>query len=463
MKNKESKGHSPYLLVLLSFVMVILVGSVLLTLPISHKSGQWGNYLDSIFISTSATCVTGLSTYENGIGNELTFFGQIVTLIMIQIGGLGFITILAFFISIFNHKLKFKDRLFLSMAVNSNTIAQVTKYVSRVILIVVTIETTGFPLGLPVFLNPEYLKATNLTVYESLWQSLYTSISAFNNAGFDIFGSTSLIRNVGNPYIDAMPSWAYYYMISYVMVLIVLGGLSFVAIIEIFFNKKRPKQWSAFTKIVLITTTILLVFGTLIFYLSDGLNHNIRFIDCLFQSVTTRTAGFATVDQDKLSLAGKTISSVLMFIGGSPIGTAGGIKTTTIFMIVLSFVRFIQGRQIVAFHRQYSRLSIIKAMSLVFVAIIVVIFGYLAVASLEGNNPQASSENVLFEVFSAFGTTGLSANLTTTLSVGSKITIIFLMFLGRLGPITMFQIFQQNMDKEETKHFKHIETDVIIG
>ena len=462
-KTKETKSVSPYLLVLLSFVGVILFGSVLLTLPLAHKDGQWGNYLDSIFISTSATCVTGLCTYEAGIGGELTLFGQIVTLVMIQIGGLGFITIFAFIISIFTGKLKFKDRLFLSQAVNSNTVALVGKYVSRVIIIVLISESLGFLLGLPVFMNPDYLAATGLSLPEALWMSLFHSISAFNNAGFDLFGNTSLIRGVGNIYIDSMPEWAYYYFLSYIMLLIILGGISFVVIIEIFFSRKKPKQWSAFTKIVLLTTTVLLVFGGLSFFLSDGLSGNIDVFQSFFQSVTTRTAGFACFDQDSLSTAGKTISAVLMFIGGSPIGTAGGIKTTTIFIIALSFIRFIQGRQIVAFQRQYSRISIIKAMSLVFLAIMIVFVTFTILTSLEVGNPQASTENIFFEVFSAFGTVGLSANVTTTLSVGSRIVICILMFFGRLGPITMFQVFQQNMDKEESKHFKYIESDVIIG
>ena len=462
-KNKETKSVSPYLLVLLSFVGVILFGSVLLTLPFAHQNGQWGNYLDSIFISTSATCVTGLCTYEAGLGGELTLFGQIVTLVMIQIGGLGFITIFAFFVSIFSRKLKFKDRLFLSQAVNSNTVAQVSKYVVRVITIVIIIESLGFIFGLPIFLNPEYLEATGLSIPEALWMNLFNSISAFNNAGFDLFGNTSLIRGVGNIYMDSMPEWAYYYFLSYIMLLIILGGISFVVIIEIFFNRKKPKQWSAFTKIVLLTTAILLAFGTLAFFLSDGLNGNITVFQAFFQSVTTRTAGFACFDQDSLSVAGKTISAILMFIGGSPIGTAGGIKTTTIFIIALSFIRFVQGKQIVAFQRQYTRLSIIKAMSLVFLAIVIVFITFTIITSLEVNNPHVSSENLFFEVFSAFGTVGLSANVTTTLSFGSKIVICILMFFGRLGPITMFQIFQQNMDKEESKHFKYIEADVIIG
>ena len=457
---KTKRTLSPYLIVILSFVGVILLGSLLLTIPFAHQDGEWGNYLDSFFISTSATCVTGLSTYSKGLAGELTLFGQVVVLVMIQIGGLGFITIFAFIISIFTRRLKFKDRLFLSQAVNSTTVSQVSKFVNRVIIIVLTIETVGFLLGLPVFLN---LK--DVSIEKALWMDLFTSVSAFNNAGFDIFGEYSLLRIAENPILYNMPLWAYYYMLSYIMVLIILGGISFVVIIEIFFNKRKPRQWSAFTRIVLLTTFILLVLGTGTFMLSDVINGNITPMDAVFQSVTTRTAGFASTNQDNLSSAAKTMSCFLMFIGGSPIGTAGGIKTTTLFMIVLSFIRFIQGKNIVAFKRFYNRLSVIKAMSLVFLAIVIIFVSFTIIIQIEGHREADGfdSESVLFEVFSAFGTTGLSTGITPSLSWGSKIVICLLMFFGRLGPITLFQIFQKNMDKEESKHFKYVETDVIIG
>ena len=460
MKNKAEKSRiaSPYLLVLLSFVGVIIAGSVLLTLPLAHTNGEWGNYMDSLFIATSATCVTGLSTYANGIGAELTLFGQIVTLVMIQIGGLGFITIFAFIISIFQKKMKFKDRLFLSQAVNSTNVADVGKFVGRVIKIVLTCEILGTLAGLPVFLQvPTY------SFSDALWVSAFTSISAFNNAGFDIFGATSLIPGVGNAIIDSLPGWAYNYMLSYIMVLIILGGISFVVIIEVFFLRKKPRQWSAFTKIVLLTTTILLLAGWGIFCVTDVINGNMTVFEALFQSVTTRTAGFSTIDQASLSHAGKVVSSLLMFIGGSPIGTAGGIKTTTFFMMVLTFIRFIQGRDVYAFRRQYSRISILKAMSLVFIAIMIIVIGFILLITFEADNPLATVDAVFFETFSAFGTVGLSANLTPTVSLGSKIVLCVLMFFGRLGPISMFQIFQQNMDKQESKHFEYISSDVIIG
>ena len=429
-----------------------------MTLPFAHKDGQWGQYMDSLFIATSATCVTGLSTYANGLGGELTLFGQVVVMVMIQIGGLGFITIFTFFISLFQKKLQFKDRLFLSQAVNSNTIAGVSKFVKRVIFIVLITETLGFLLGLPVFLNVE-----SYSTGEALWASAFTSISAFNNAGFDIFGAYSLIRIAENPIIYNLPTWAYYYLCSYIMILIILGGISFITIIDLVILRKKPKQWNSFVKIVLMTTGILLVSGFVIFTFTDVISGNINTFEAAFQSVTLRTAGFANFDENNLSLAGKVISCLFMFIGGSPISTAGGIKTTTVFIIILCLVRFLQGKSITAFKREYTRTSILKAMSLVFLSLLTIVVGFILVASFEQGKPLATSENIIFEVFSAFGTVGLSAGLTPALEVGSKITIIILMFFGRLGPITLFQIFQNDLDNEENIHFKRVEADVIIG
>lgn len=456
-RKTKAKQISPYLLVILSFVGVILLGSFLLTLPFAHKNGNWGNYMDALFHATSATCVTGLSTYSLGIGGELTLFGQIVMLIMIQIGGLGFITILTFLVSLIQKKIQFKDRYMLAQAVNSTSIADVTKFVRRVIIIVATAETLGFVLGLPVFLNvPGY------SVPKAIWASVFTSISAFNNAGFDIFGGTSLIQGMGT-IVDTMPRWAYYYMQGYIMILIVMGGLSFLTIIELTFQRKKAKQLSSFTRITLLMTGSLIIFGFGILMLTDGISGNITPYQALFQSVTTRTAGFASFDQSTLSPAGKTVSCVLMFIGGSPISTAGGIKTTTIFVLILCFVRFLQGRKISAFKREFTNSSIIKTMTLVFLSVVVLLVGYICIASFERGNAAATTDAVLYETFSAFGTVGLSENLTTTLSLGSKIVICLLMFFGRLGPITLFQIFQTNIDNEKNTHYREIPTDVIIG
>lgn len=455
---------NPYVLVILSFVLVIFVGSLLLCMPISQKSGHWGNYMDALFSATSATCVTGLCTYAEGIGNQLTFFGQLVMLVMIQIGGLGFITVLTFFITLFKSKLQFRNRYMLSQMVGSTNFADVVKFVRKLILISFIAETIGTLLGLPVFFTVfpnDPLKA--------IWNSVFTSVSAFNNAGFDLFGAYSLVRDPANTIIYNMPTWAYYYMCVYIMLLIVVGGISFLVIIDVF-GFKKPRQWRAFTKIVLTTTVVLLLLGWGVFTLTDTIfaNGAMSPFETLFQSVTLRTAGFATYNQDNISLIGKVFSCGLMFIGGSPLSTAGGVKTTTAFMIILAMFSYFRGRHVTAFKRKYSPNMIVKAMSLVFLGFAAIIVGFLLMSAFEGNRLDGVVNSdkptaLLYETFSAFGTVGVSVGITPSLSVGSKIVICLLMFMGRLGPMTFLNIFQSNMDKEINLHYEYIEEDFLIG
>ena len=280
MDKERRKQLSPYLLVILSFIIVILVGSFLLVTPFAQTSGKWAfnyvsedgsvriTYLDCLFTAVSATCVTGLCTFTQGIGGALTLTGQLIVLILIQIGGLGFITVLTFVVTLFKSKLQFKDRVFLSQALNATNFADVVIFVRKIIVISFSTELVGFLIGLPVA----------FTLYphdagQALWTSLFTSVSAFNNAGFDTFGSTSLIA-----YPDTIMgtlkethAWAYYYYLTYIMLLIVVGGISFLVIIEVFSFKKNARQFSAFTKIVLATTLVLLVAGFGAFMLSDGI------------------------------------------------------------------------------------------------------------------------------------------------------------------------------------------------
>ena len=192
-----------------------------------------------------------------------------------------------------------------------------------------------------------------------------------------------------------------------------------------------------------------------------------NFLDAIFQSVTCRTAGFASYDQTNLTIGGRITSCLLMFIGGSPLSTAGGIKTTTIFMVGLALVSYVGGREVSAFKRTYSSRMVLKAMSLVTIAIVVIITSYGIISAIEANNANIpagyKSSFLFFECFSAFGTVGLSANVTPYLQWGSKIVIILLMFIGRLGPMTMFQVFQTNMDKKSKLHYSYVEEDFLIG
>jgi trk system potassium uptake protein TrkH len=461
---------NPYVLVILSFVFVILLGSFLIVLPFSQTSGHWGNYMDALFSAVSATCVTGLCTYAKGIGEELTFFGQLIMLLMIQVGGLGFVTVLTFFITLFASKLQFRNRYLLSQMVGSTNFADVVKFVRKLILISAVSEIIGTLLLMPVFMN-----AYKGNPGQGIWVSIFTSVSAFNNAGFDLFGATSIIYENGmigtGSAAVGVSVPLYIYMCIVIMLLIVVGGISFLVIIDIF-GFKRINQWRAFTKIVLSTTGALLAFGFVAFLLTDVIftKNGMDAFQALFQSVTLRTAGFATYNQDNLSLIGKIISCALMFIGGSPLSTAGGIKTTTAFMVLLAMYSYFRGKHVIAFKRTYSSNMIVKAMSLVFLGIGMIITALIFIAYFEMNLDVAAiglktdkEAAIFFEIFSAFGTVGVTTGLTPHISIGSKIVLCFLMFFGRLGPMTFLQIFQANMDKKQTIHYEYVEEDFLIG
>ena len=457
MNNK--KRLNPYLLVILSFVLIIALGSVLLMFPFSRRANNFGNYLDCLFLATSATCVTGLNSFSNGINTELTFVGQLILMLLIQIGGLGFITFLTFVITLFSGKLQFKDRLFLSAMVNSDDMVEVVGFVRKIILISFSFELLGFALGLPVFLQ------FSEDIPHGLWNSLFTSVSSYNNAGFDLFGSSSLIRGNGG-FIDSLPDWAYYYLCSYIMFLIVAGGISFLVVMDIF-AKRNFKRLRVFTKISLMMTGLLIAVGFIVFLIGQHFQNP---FDALFQSVTCRTAGFATVDQDKLSVLNKVFSCFLMFFGGNPLGTAGGVKTTTLYIIVLAMVSYLTGRKVSSFHRRYSNEAIVKAMSLVILGVAVIFVCFVSIYAFEGNMDMdalglqsTKASALVYEVFSAFGTVGVTAGVTPHLTIGSKIIIIILMFIGRLGPITFIQLTGTKMSFDNQGKYKYVEEDFLIG
>ena len=460
VKSYFKKHHlSPYLLVILSFFFIIVLGAFLLDLPISNKSGNWGEFINTFYMATSATCVTGYDIYADGMINTYTLFGQIIMAIMIQIGGLGFLTVLVFFITTFRRNVSFKDRAFMSQAVNSDSIAEVAKFVRKLLLSTLIIELIGFLLGLPVFFAVYENKG------EAIWGSIFLSISAFNNAGFDLFGNGSLIRGLGTV-CDRMPDWAYHYMLGYTMVLIVLGGISFLVIMDIFPFKKKPSQWRAFTKISLAMTVILILAGWGLLMLTDCIkpDHNITPLDALYQSISSRTAGFSTYDPYYLSVGGRIITCVLMFIGGAPLGTASGIKTTTVFILITTIYCYLRGKKSHAFNRYFSKTMFIKATFVTLLSIFIVLIGYFSLVMFEQNsNPFFSGEHAVFETISSFSTTGYTTALTINLSIGGKITCSVLMFLGRLGPMTFFQIISNNMDKSVKTKYNYVEEEILIG
>ena len=476
MNANNKQGINPYILVILSFLVVILLGSVLLVMPWCQVDGHWANYIDSLLAAFSATCVTGITAYANGVADTLTFGGQIVLLVMIQIGGLGFITILTFIITTFKHKLEFRNRYFISQMVNSTSFADVVNFVRKIIIITFTIELIGAILYFPAFYT--IFSKSGGNVGDAIWYSIFHSISSFNNAGFDLMHGTSSFIRSADSLLNYLPTGMYYYFCCVAMLLIILGGISFLVIIDVFNFKKKPSQWRSFTKAVLLTNAALLLGGALLIFLTDGFKGPgaITPFQAIFQSVTCRTAGFATYNQDNLSIAGKAISCFLMLIGGSPLSTAGGIKTTTLFMIGLASISYFRGRKVQAFKRSFSTTMIVKALVLLLLAIIVLLISYLVIVTIGFDSHYSMAaiaeakgikstlnEAVIYDVFSCFGTVGLSIGIEPYLHPACKLILCVLMFLGRLGPMTFFQVFQANIDKEEVNHYKLVEEDILIG
>ena len=476
---KKQFQLNPYLLLILSFLGIVFIGSILLSAPFSfsnNPNNEWchvGTYLDAFFTSLAAMSLTGLTTYPAGLVNTFSNAGQIIILVLMQIGGLGIITILTFLFSIFRRKMQFKDRLMISQAISFTNFSEITRYVRRLIAISAICEIIGIGLGIPLFLHTfpgNFPKA--------LYYSVFHSVSAFNNVGFDLFeGTNSLIGGLdilGSTDI-AIDNWLYYYFTIYVSVLSLLGGISFVVIIDIFLGHKPPRLWSSFTKIILIMTAGLILIFSFALFLTDGLKSDqpINYYQALMQTINCRTAGFSFYPPEEISLPGRMICCIMMFIGGSPLSTAGGIKITTVFIIVLSILSYFSGKNISVFKRRYSDTLVAKSMSLVFIVIAILLFSFagLVLFGTKEVDGYAMSDNVkdnivsyyLFEVFSCFGNVGFFTGLEPCLSIGSKIILCLLMLLGHLGPMTFFQLLQNHLDKNAIMHYSFVEEDILIG
>ena len=342
----------------------------------------------------------------------------------------------------------------------------------RLIVITLVCELIGTGLGVPVFLAM-FPDDTLKTVY----YSLFYSISAFNNAGFDLFsGTSSLIGdlNIATGITIESTNWLYYYCNIYLAILSLLGGVSFLVIIDVVIGHRPIRQWSSYTKICLTMTVGLIVIFTGLLFLTDGTkaDNPMNLYQALMQIINCRTAGFNTYPQEDITLPGKMICCVMMFIGGSPLSTAGGIKVTTVFIIVLTIVSYFRGRRIPAFKRRYSDDLVAKSMSLVFVVFAFVLASFLGLVlfgiknNAEGLSPSIKHNLVsyyLYEVFSCFGNVGFYTGLEPYLSVGSRIILCLLMLIGHLGPMAFFQLFQNHLDKKANVHYSFVEEDFLIG
>ena len=474
---RKRRQVNPYLLLVLAFLGFVLVGSFLLSMPFAFNNNpnhEWchvGTYLDAFFTSLAAMTLTGVTTYPEGLANTLSISGQIIVLVLVQIGGLGIVTFLTFFFVLLRRRLQFKDRLLISQAIAFNNYAEITKYVNRLIIITLVCEVVGIGLGVPVFSAMFPNQPLKIIYY-----STFYSVSSFNNAGFDLFqGTSSMIYNLtiaGGNGIEAT-NWLYYYCNIYLAFLSLLGGISFLVIIDIVFGRKPPRRWSSFTKICLtMTATVVLVMTSLLF-LTDGIKQDnpMNLFEALMTILNCRTAGFSVYPIEEISVPGKMILGVTMIVGGSPLSTAGGIKVTTIFIIVLAIISYFRGKVLAPFKRVYSYSMIAKSMSLVYIVVGFLLLAFFCLVGFGAKETATLSENMksnlvgsyLFEVLSCFSNVGFQTGLESHLSVGSRIILCLLMLVGHVGPMTFFQLFQNNLDKKPIVHYSFVEEDILIG
>lgn len=427
--NKKSKFTiSTTHLILLSFLITVLLGAVLLMLPISSADGQKTPFVDALFTATTATCVTGLVVVPTATAWSL--FGHIVILILIQLGGLGVITVLAGIALTLNRKMGIGRSVLLQDAFNLDTLFGLKAFVKKVIIGTFIVEGVG-ALGYMTVFVPQFGA-------KGIWISVFNSISAFCNAGIDIIGENSLMDYATNPAINGITS-----------LLIILGGLGYIVwwdLLRILRQRKKLKHLTLHSKIVLWATAILIFGGAALIAAFEWNNPltigNMSIFDkiqvSLFQSITTRTAGFAGVAQENLTNPSSLVSLLLMFIGGSPVGTAGGIKTVTfVVLFATAFVVVRQKNEVNMFGRSIARQAVSKA-----VGVCCMSFGILFLSTLLLSAvTDASMLDVLFETVSATATVGLSRNLTSSLNTWGKLIITATMYLGRVGPISLMIAF----------------------
>lgn len=433
-----TKKIHPYIFIILSFLVGILVGTSLLALPISSTSGKSFGFVDSLFMATSAVCVTGLSVMNVSV--EMTIFGKIIMAILMEFGGLSFLTIAVFFFTIIGGKIGVSNRFLLKEALNQSSVKGIVALVRKIIFISFGIQTIGVIVNIFAL-----LKYVDYNFWSALGYSIFHTIAAFNNAGFDIFGSNSMIPFNNDVFIN-----------STTMLLIVLGGVGFV-VLEDIVKCKSFKKLKLHSKIVLISTFTLILSGA--FLLKISLN-NITWLEAFFTSITCRTAGFSTIDMSNLAPAGYFVIIILMFIGASPCSTGGGIKTTTFAIIFLSIVYFARGKKTKAFERSISNAVIVKAFILTTVGIICCLVTTILVSIIQ---PELGTRETLFEVISAFSTTGLSMGITSSLNSANKIILCLMMFFGRIGPLTIIGVVNKSWMVESKENVKYIEESVIIG
>lgn len=447
---KKKKNLSPFKILAIGFATVILTGGILLSLPISSASGQYTNLLDTIFTATSAVCVTGLVVLDTGI--YWSVFGQWVILILIEIGGLGFMAMSTIFALLLGKRISLRERLVMQEAYNTFSLQGVINHVRYMLFFTLAVQG-----GAALILMTQFIPMFGIG--KGIYFGIFHAISAFNNAGFDLLGNYTSVTVLNTNKVILMT----------LATLINIGGLGYLVwreIIGSIRSRKKLKNFSLHSKVVLTLSLTLVLFGTLIFLIfewnnpatMEGMRFSDKVVNSYFSATTPRTAGFNSISNSEMSPAGKLLTMAYMFIGGSPGSTAGGVKTTTLGIVIFTLISVLKGREDVeVYHKKLSQSTVYRAVAVFLLGISIVVLGVMVLSIAEVG---ATFEVILYEVLSAFGTVGLTQGITPSLTAVSKITLTIIMYMGRVGPLTVMLALA---GKQSKANIKYPEGKLLIG
>lgn len=442
-KHLDKLELNPPRFLVVGFGVLIVLGAILLSLPIASKNGESIGFINALFTSASAVCVTGLTVVNTA--EHWSLFGHIVILILIQMGGLGFMTSATIMALLVGRKISLRERLIIREQLNQDSLSGMVRLTRYVIISTFIIEGIG-----ALLLSTRFIPIFGLI--KGIWFSIFHAISAFCNAGFDIIGN-SMMSFVGDFTVNLT-----------ICFLIIVGGLGFSVLIDIS-NKKNFNRLSLHSKLVLSITIALIAIGMLIIFIVErnnpdslgGLSKGEKLLASFFQAVIPRTAGFNSVDISKIYDTTAFIMIILMFIGGSPGSTAGGIKTTTFGATLLTTLAVIKGdKDVVVFKRRINQQIINRSLAIVSIGLILILIVSVVLTITE----ESSFLDILFETTSAFGTVGLTRGITPNLSNIGKLVITLTMYAGRVGPLTMAFAFAQ---RQKQSLYRHSEENIIVG
>ncbi|MCR1935358.1 TrkH family potassium uptake protein [Clostridium tepidum] len=443
---RMKRRFTPVQILAIGFAIVIFIGAILLSLPISSQSGQRTPFLDCLFTSTSAVCVTGLIVVDTG--THWTYFGKTVIMLLIEIGGLGFMSFATLLALLLGKKITLKERLVMQEALNTFNIQGLVKMAKYILLFTLSVEGGG-----SLLLSTQFIPRYGLA--KGIYYSIFHSISAFCNAGFDLFGNFSSLTTVyDNPVIVLVISF-----------LIIIGSLGFYVWYEIY-HYKGHRKLSTHSKLVLWATFLLVFVGTILMFVFESRNPGTmanmtlgnKILSSFFAAITPRTAGFNSISTSDMTMAGKFLTIILMFIGGASGSTAGGIKVTTAGVLIMTVICVVRGKQDTEINKKrISKEIVYRALAITIISLTLVITVTMILSITEVQFPF---EYYLYEATSAFSTVGITLGLTTKLSTIGKIVILLTMYIGRVGPLTLAIAFARKL---KNSSIKYPEEKILVG